>query len=457
MVWDFALGSGIFDAPSSREKRRGSSLDEERATRLDKESAEADSAIMLETRSESSIAEVTDAMDGVGIKSKSPLMRSVKKPCACCHKFFADDEALEEHWTSTQHSAHDAVCAACGRHFPSYDTLRQHLVGKLPKESCAEAFKRHGCKACFEIFASEEEARAHACVFRDVAADEVEDDDDAPCVALDCEFVGVGEGGEENACARVCVVDSKGEVLLSTWVNPGVEVTDYRRDITGASRETLASAPSLDEVRGKVLGILLGKASTTRAKHAGVKHLLVGHSVDHDLESLKITWKKSRCRDTAQFPLYLRHTHLPFKLKTLAEEFLGEQIQGEGETHDPAVDARCAMRLYQAAKRRRDHSVAKAWFARTLASRPVALSADSTKDPNAGIELLHRAVSEHGAMTTDRFYCWCRDVGSLASCARSSSTSRSSSEDDGSPRTRQSARRSTAGGSAKTTPKRRAR
>lgn len=419
---------------------------------------------MLETPV-STIAEVTEAMERTDVKCNRVPTRSVKKPCACCHKFFADDDALEEHWTSTQHSAHDAVCSGCGRHFPSYDTLRQHLVGKLPKASCAEAYKKCGCKACFEIFASEEEARAHACVFRDVAADEVGKDDeeeDAPCVALDCEFVGVGEGGEEHACARVCVVDSKGEVLLSTWVNPGVEVTDYRRDITGASRETLASAPSLDEVRGKVLGILLGKASTTRAKHIGVKHLLVGHSVDHDLESLKITWKKSRCRDTAQFPLYLRHTHLPFKLKTLAEEFLGEKIQGKGEAHDPAVDARCAMRLYQAAKRRRDHGVAKAWFARTLASRPVALSADATKDPNPGIELLSRAVSEDGAMTTDRFYCWCRDVGSLASCARSSSTSRSSSESDGSPRprSRDAARRSTTtsggGGPRKTTPKRRA-
>ena len=67
---------------------------------------------------------------------------------------------------------------------------------------------------------------------------EEDDETDAPCVALDCEFVGVGEGGERHACARVCVVGSRGEVLLHTWVNPGEEVTDYREALTGATKCT---------------------------------------------------------------------------------------------------------------------------------------------------------------------------------------------------------------------------
>ena len=162
----------------------------------------------MESACGATVAEIKQYGDGV--MGKSMVSRSVKKPCACCHKLFADDPALEAHWELVQHSAHDAVCASCGRHFPSYDTLRQHLIGKLPKESCAAAFATRGCKTCLEIFENEEEENAHACVFREREG-ETQRVGDAPCVALDCEFVGVGEDGSENACARVCIVDAWGE------------------------------------------------------------------------------------------------------------------------------------------------------------------------------------------------------------------------------------------------------
>jgi len=345
-----------------------------------------------------------------------------KTKCACCHKIFEDAIALERHWNLVQHSAHDAVCAACGRHFHSYDTLRQHLIGKLPKESCAKAFATRGCAACLEMFASEEEEAAHACVFRETLGT-TQRDGDAPCVALDCEFVGVGEGGIENACARVCVIDAWGVTLLNTWVDPGVEVMDYREGITGATAETLANAPKLEDVRAQVLAILLGKAPTTRPGDVGVKHLLVGHSVEHDLSALKMTWKKCRQRDTAQFPLYLRHTHLAFKLRVLAETFLDERIHAEGEAHDPEVDARVAMRLYQAAKRR-THDVAKTWFAKTLAMPPAPSSA---ADPEVGVALLRLAVARDGASSTSRFWCWCHDVSPSRPSSSSSSSSSSPS------------------------------
>jgi len=356
---------------------------------------------------DATVAEVSSHFGACGLKVATK--RTQKKPCACCHKFFADSTALEAHWKLVQHSAHDAVCNACGRHFPSYDTLRQHLVGNLPKASCAEAYKRAGCERCYEIFQDDEATASHACIFRETE-DADDDVDDWPCVALDCEFVGVGEAGEKHACARVCVVGSSGEILLHTWVNPGEEVTDYREELTGATPEKLADAPSLERVRAIVVQILLGKAVQTRREHVGVKHLLIGHSVEHDLEVLDIKWKKGMRRDTAQFPLYLRHTHLPFKLRALAEQFLGEKIQEEGEAHDPCVDARISMRLYQAAKRR-DHGVAKRWFDITLKDHPVVVPDDATSDPNAGIELLRRTIDHDGAAHTTRFYCWCQDRG----------------------------------------------
>ena len=394
----------------TRGERTRGSLERDEVEDLDKMAREA-----------TTVAEITSACDVLTLKigeveegkdgTEERLAR--KETCACCHKVFVDEEALRAHWTLKQHSEHDAVCSACGRHFPSYDTLRQHLIGNLPKKSCAEAYAKAGCDKCYEVFASEEEKRAHACVFAEKS--EEDDETDAPCVALDCEFVGVGEGGERHACARVCVVGSRGEVLLHTWVNPGEEVTDYREALTGATAELLAEAPPLEHVRGKVIAILIGKSPVTPKEHVGVKHLLVGHGVEHDLEALNIAWKKGMQRDTAKFPLYLRHTHLPFKLRTLAREFLGQTIQEEGEAHDPSIDAACAMRLYQSAKRR-SHATARRWFRRTL---------DAASPSDIGTDLLRDAVDRDGATTTTRFYCWCQDRGALAR-SRSSTPSLSS-------------------------------
>jgi hypothetical protein len=47
-------------------------------------------------------------------------------------------------------------------------------------------------------------------------------------VALDCEMVGGGKDGSINICARVCLVDEHENVLLNTYVQPVLPVTDYR-------------------------------------------------------------------------------------------------------------------------------------------------------------------------------------------------------------------------------------
>lgn len=47
-------------------------------------------------------------------------------------------------------------------------------------------------------------------------------------VALDCEMVGGGKDGSVNICARVCLVDEHENVLLNTYVQPVLPVTDYR-------------------------------------------------------------------------------------------------------------------------------------------------------------------------------------------------------------------------------------
>jgi len=47
-------------------------------------------------------------------------------------------------------------------------------------------------------------------------------------IALDCEMVGGGRDGSANICARVCIVDEHENVLLNTYVQPILPITDFR-------------------------------------------------------------------------------------------------------------------------------------------------------------------------------------------------------------------------------------
>ena len=162
-------------------------------------------------------------------------------------------------------------------------------------------------------------------------------------MALDCEMVGTEEDGSGAMCARVCIVDTRGSVLLSTFVAPDRPITDHRTKLTGVDPGSLVGAPSLREVRTAVLAVLNGSKRTAADDD---KALLVGHDLQHDLECLGIKWPGRLCRDTARHPPLQRHTHAPFKLRTLAADHLGESIQREGVAHDPREDAWAAMRLY---------------------------------------------------------------------------------------------------------------
>ena len=58
-------------------------------------------------------------------------------------------------------------------------------------------------------------------------------------IAIDCEMVGVGLN--EDALARVSIVDKKGEVLYDKYVKPEEPVTDYRTKVSGIRPENLAN------------------------------------------------------------------------------------------------------------------------------------------------------------------------------------------------------------------------
>ena len=156
-------------------------------------------------------------------------------------------------------------------------------------------------------------------------------------VGLDCEMVGIGIDGKENALARVSIVNSLGECLYDTFVKPSEKVVDFRTSVSGVRLSDVKDAPSYAKVQKEVHDILKGR-------------VLVGHALQNDLKALLLSHSRRQIRDTAKYKPFrkLLKTKRP-ALKRLAEVVLNEKIQ-DGE-HSSVVDARAAMKLYQLHKK----------------------------------------------------------------------------------------------------------
>ena len=209
-------------------------------------------------------------------------------------------------------------------------------------------------------------------------------------------------------CARVCIVDVRGSVLLSTFVAPDRPITDHRTKLTGVDPGSLVGAPSLREVGTAVLAVLNGSKRTAADDD---KALLVGHDLQHDLECLGIKWPGRLCRDTARHPPLQRHTHAPFKLRTLAADHLGESIQREGVAHDPREDAWAAMRLYLGASalcraHRGGGRVGRRIGWEGLGRR---IGWEGLGRPGAGLCADGGARRAVATVPAPRFRCWCGD------------------------------------------------
>lgn len=161
--------------------------------------------------------------------------------------------------------------------------------------------------------------------------------------AVDCEMVGVGPDGSESALARVVVVNWDREVILDTFVKPTKPVTDYRTFVSGVTREDIESewAMTLEDCQNEVSRILQGK-------------ILIGHGLQNDLDVIGITHPWSDTRDTTTYAPFMRSCTIdgqcllrPRKLRDLAYEKLGQQIQANCESHCPIEDATAALDLYK--------------------------------------------------------------------------------------------------------------
>lgn len=156
-------------------------------------------------------------------------------------------------------------------------------------------------------------------------------------LAIDCEFVGIGTEGTEDALARVSIVNFHGYCVYDKFVKPQEKVVDWRTWVSGVRPSDMTDAITFKQAQAEVDTLLNGKT-------------LVGHAVQHDLDALLLSHPKSSIRDTSKHANFRKISKgkTP-SLKKLVAHFLKKEIQS-GE-HSSVEDARATMELYKMEKK----------------------------------------------------------------------------------------------------------
>lgn len=84
-------------------------------------------------------------------------------------------------------------------------------------------------------------------------------------------MVGLGQGGDESALARVSIVNYHGHVVLDTFVQPRERVTDFRTWVSGVRESDVMNAPAFENVQKQVAELIKDR-------------ILIGHAVENDLK-----------------------------------------------------------------------------------------------------------------------------------------------------------------------------
>ncbi|PON52862.1 Exonuclease/helicase-like [Trema orientale] len=351
-------------------------------------------------------------------QSDLPTTPSTRHKCSACYKQYKKKEHLVEHMKCSFHSVHQPRCGVCKKHCKSFESLREHLSGPLPKAKCSMIFSERGCYLCLKLLDSPSSLDEHKKICRlpapvplgtvDMSYTESQsgvsdlNGDNLirrgpEAVAIDCEMVGGGDDGSLDLCARVCLIDEDENLLFHTYVQPQIPVTNYRYEVTGLTEEHLRNSMPLKEVHDKILQILYNGESVGRVRVVGGKaRLLVGHSLEHDLDCLRMTYPDHLLRDTANYR--------PLMKTNLVSHSLKYEIQSG--THDPYEDCVSVMRLY---KRMRDlkhqESIEASFATRCTEYFPDVFGSGKTK------ELEMMTPDELYQVSRSNYKCWCLDQG----------------------------------------------
>lgn len=156
--------------------------------------------------------------------------------------------------------------------------------------------------------------------------------DAAPLLlALDCEMCKTTKGVE---LARLTLVDANEQVVIDEYVRPTHPITDYCTQYSGITPEIMARTT-----------MTLSDIQTLFLKHVPAHAILIGHSIENDLQALQVL--HHRIIDTTA--LYPHPKGPPFRsaLRFLASTYLSRAIQTGTDGHCSIEDAIATLQLAQ--------------------------------------------------------------------------------------------------------------
>ncbi|KAK1404445.1 RNA exonuclease 4 [Heracleum sosnowskyi] len=339
-----------------------------------------------------------------------------RNKCAACYRQFNKMEHLVEHMRNSYHSGHEPMCGICRKHCRSFESLREHLIGPLPKADCERIFKERGCHICLNILGSRNALRAHlntcqlprtnvnGLTYRMANMgiyDNMRNYENAGgrAVALACKMVGGGSDGSLDLCARVCLIDEYENIIFHTYVRPQLPVTNFRYETTGTRPEMMKDAIGVRQVQRKIQEFLSNGEPMWKIRPKGGKaRILVGHGLDHDLKCLEVDYPGIMIRDTSKYPPLMKTSKLSNSLKYLTKAYLGYDIQTG--IQDPYDDCVATMRLYKKMKYQSHYNVEDI---------PLATENRNNYGSWRSNELERMSPDELLRISASDYYCWCLD------------------------------------------------